>query len=105
MATLSTAAAHRTFPESQLPCGAWSETAGRALRKSYRSEGDADGWKLWRKHLAKRKLRSIQAVLGDRESALVWGLAESEIAESLLRLIGLLHAPSKTQADELAQAA
>jgi hypothetical protein len=75
------------------PGGPWSPKAPRRVRAKYRAIGDADGWALWQRHLARRRLKAPAKLFKGRQSPLYWALPQGIELEHAERVIDLLRRP------------
>jgi hypothetical protein len=76
------------------PGGPWSPQAPRRIRQAYHGDADPAGWTLWRKHLAKRKLRGVSQLFKGRQSPLLWALPASAELEQTERIVELVRRPA-----------
>lgn len=79
------------------PGGPWSPTAPKRLREAYQGDSCAAGWTLWKKHLAKRKVRSLAKLFPGRQPALFWALPDGESFEGVRRIVDMLHRPADAE--------
>ncbi|MEX0678445.1 MAG: hypothetical protein WD063_15300 [Pirellulales bacterium] len=96
MATTSTSAKQSRKNRASLasgPGGPWSGQAPRRVRQAYEGDANEQGWALWCRHLARRKLRPISKLFQGRQSPLVWALPPGVDAEQAERVIELLRRP------------
>jgi hypothetical protein len=75
------------------PGGPWTGHAPRRLRQAYEGDANAEGWTLWRKHLAKRKLRPTSKLFKGRSSPLFWALPPGTDTQHAEQVIELLRRP------------
>ena len=68
-----------------LPCagaGLWNGPAPQSLRDRYQTADDDEGWRRWKKHLARRrKPRPLANEFVGRRSPLTWALPDEVSAE------------------------
>jgi len=81
------------------PLGPWHESAPRAIRKAYPAIGSPKGWSEWRKHLARRKLAPLVALVPGRRP-LRWALPAGHW-EPALELMTALEGLGKRERREL----
>lgn len=81
------------------PLGPWHESAPGAIRKAYPAIGSPKGWAAWRKHLARRKLKSLAKLVPGRHP-LRWALPEGHW-EPALELMSALEGLGKRERREL----
>jgi hypothetical protein len=81
------------------PGGPWSTAAPSRLRESYQGGDDKSGWSQWRKHLSKRKLRTLEELSSVRQPALFWALPDNCDVSEVEHLVGMLCSPSDVGRD------
>ncbi|HEX4146343.1 MAG TPA: hypothetical protein VHY91_22775 [Pirellulales bacterium] len=88
-----------------LPCpGAelWNGPAPQSLRDRYHSADDDEGWRRWRKHLARRrKPQPLAKQFAGRRSPLTWAWPDELATEppNALSPLGLATGPSETESE------
>lgn len=82
------------------PGGRWNSTAPRRVREGYQAQEAERGWAAWRKHLAKRKLSPLYALLPGKTSPLLWVLPAGVDLDQTVQLIELLHEAARQERSE-----
>lgn len=76
------------------PGGPWSPAAPKRIREAYQGDSNTAGWTLWKKHLAKRKVRSLAKLFPGREPALFWALPDGDSIEAVRHTVDMLRRPA-----------
>ncbi len=100
MATTTTSAKRSRKSSASLssgPGGPWSQAAPRRIRHTYQGDENSHGWTLWRKHLAKRKLRPLGKLFGGSQPAIFWALPADTTVEPAERVFELVRRPRSTE--------
>ncbi len=79
------------------PGGPWSPAAPKRLREAHQGDSSAAGWTLWKKHLAKRKIRSLAKLFPGRQPALFWALPDGDGFEAVRRTVDMLRRPADSE--------
>ncbi len=79
------------------PGGPWSPAAPKRVREAYQSDSNANGWTFWKKHLAKRKVRSLAKLFPGRQPAIFWALPEGADFEGVRRMVEMLRRPAAAE--------
>lgn len=75
------------------PGGPWSPKAPRRVRAAYQGDANTQGWTLWQKHLAKRRLKVASKLFKGRQSPLLWAVPPGTALEHAERVIELVRRP------------
>jgi hypothetical protein len=95
MATISSAKRSRKNRAFEIcgPGGPWTGHAPHRVREVYQGDASEEGWALWRKHLAKRKLRPVAKRFKGAQSPLFWAVPRGLDVEAAVRIVELLRRP------------
>ncbi len=79
------------------PGGPWSPAAPDRVRENYQGDSSGAGWSIWKKHLAKRKVRPLGKLFPGHQPALFWALPNDCNVEPAVRTVDLLRHPTAAE--------